>query len=107
MSWVGLDDMVRTYVHALCESSLEGPVNAVAPHAATAAEFAATLGRVLHRPAFLPVPSFGPRLVLGREGAEALVEADQWASAEKLLSSGFEPQYPALEAALKHTLLKV
>lgn len=56
VSWISLDDMVRAYAHVILSSTADGPLNAVAPGTVTAGEFARTLGRVLHRPALLPVP---------------------------------------------------
>ncbi|PWH06297.1 TIGR01777 family protein [Brachybacterium endophyticum] len=104
ISWITLDDMVRAYAHALLSDELSGPVNAVGPQPVSSAEFARTLGRVLHRPALIPTPAFGPALVLGREGARELVRADQDVDASRLLGSGFAPEYPELEEALRHVL---
>lgn len=104
LSWITLDDMTRAYAHALCADDLEGPVNAVAPAPVTSREFARTLGRVLHRPSLVPVPGFGPALLLGREGAKELVRADQDVDASRLLGSGFDPVHTELEQALRHVL---
>lgn len=104
VSWITLDDMARAYVHALLTPALSGPVNAVAPQPVTAQELARTLGRVMHRPSAVPVPAFGPRLLLGREGAQALVEADQAVSDGRLRGSGFAAADPDLESALRHVL---
>lgn len=104
LSWITLDDMTRAYAHALCADDLEGPVNAVAPAPVTSREFARTLGRVLHRPSLVPVPGFGPALLLGREGAKELVRADQDVDGSRLLGSGFAPAHTELEQALRHVL---
>ncbi|EUA31546.1 nucleoside-diphosphate sugar epimerase domain protein [Mycobacterium intracellulare] len=53
------------YHRALWDAALSGPVNAVAPQPVRNAEYTSTLAAVLHRPAVLPVPSLGPRLLLG------------------------------------------
>ena len=103
-SWITLDDLVRVYAHALLTEELTGPVNAVAPAPASAQKLAKTLGTVLQRPSAVPVPPFGPRLLLGSEGAKELVEADQTVSDERLRASGFCPAYPRLEPALRHVL---
>lgn len=105
-SWITLDDMARLYLHAVTAAELQGPVNAVAPSVVTAGEFARELGRVLRRPSLLPTPGFGPRLLLGEKGAEALVATDQRVSARKLLDSGFEFGQPRLGQALRHVLQK-
>lgn len=106
LSWIGIDDLVRSYVHALFTPSLEGPVNAVAPNPVNNGDFAATLGTVLRRPAAIPTPSFGPKLLLGSEGYDQLINTDQRVSADKLMRSGFEFAHPTLEPALRHTLLR-
>ncbi|MFF5793309.1 TIGR01777 family oxidoreductase [Paeniglutamicibacter sp. NPDC012692] len=103
-SWVGIDDMAGIYVHALFTPDLSGPVNAVAPNPVQAKEYAQILGKVLRRPARLPVPKFGPRLLLGEEGASELAFADQRVSSGKLVASGYEFRHADLEAALRHTL---
>ena len=56
MSWISLDDLVAALVFALENDALAGPVNFVAPTPVTNAEFTRTLGHVLKRPTFLPVP---------------------------------------------------
>lgn len=104
ISWITLDDMTRAYAHALQDDALDGPVNTVAPQTSTAQEFARTLGRVLHRPALLPVPAAGPALLLGRDGARELVRADQRVSGSRLRDSGLEVAYPELDGALRHVL---
>ena len=101
---MGLDDMAGIYVHALLTPDLAGPVNAVAPHPVQAKEYSQILGKVLRRPAKLPVPNFGPRLLLGEEGASDLAFADQRVSCGKLVASGYEFRHADLESALRHTL---
>lgn len=106
MSWIGLDDMARAYVHALFTPACEGPVNAVAPRPVTAGEFAQTLGRVLHRPAVVPTPAFGPKLLLGREGADQIIDTDQRVSSSKLAGTGFMFAQGTLADALRHALMR-
>src|SRR6201999_943691 len=77
LSWIGIDDLVDVYHRALWDAALSGPVNAVAPQPVRNAEYTRTLARVLHRPAVLPVPSLGPRLLLGTQGARELACASQ------------------------------
>lgn len=104
VSWIALDDVVRAFAHAALTPDVQGPLNAVAPQPVTSREFARTLGRVLGRPALLPVPAAGPRLVLGGEAAEQLIRTDQDVSDARLRSSGFEPAHSTLEQALRHAL---
>ena len=58
--WIGIDDLVDVYYRAVLDPELSGPVNAVAPTPVRNREYSATLARVLHRPAVVPVPAFGP-----------------------------------------------
>lgn len=103
-SWVGIDDMAGIYAHVLLTPAVTGPLNAVAPHPVQAWEYAQTLGRVLRRPSKLPVPRFGPKLLLGEEGAKELAYADQRISSDKLVASGYEFRHGILELALRHNL---
>jgi uncharacterized protein (TIGR01777 family) len=98
-SWISIDDEVGAIVHLLT-ADVEGPVNLTAPNPVTAAEFASTLGTVLRRPSFLPVPSFGPKLLLGKEAAEELLFAGQRVVPTKLTASGYSFAYPELAGAL-------
>ncbi|SDB90035.1 hypothetical protein GA0111570_10762 [Raineyella antarctica] len=106
MSWIGLDDMVRVYASAVLDPEWTGAVNAVAPHPVSAGAFATRLGRVMHRPSLVPTPAFGPKLVLGREGADVLVRTDQRVSSARLESLGFRFSHPELEPALRHALAR-
>ena len=69
LSWIGIDDLADVYLRALVDAALSGPVNAVAPDPVRNADYTRTLGNVLRRPTVIPVPGFGPRLLLGEEGA--------------------------------------
>jgi uncharacterized protein len=102
-SWIDLDDLVGVIHHALFERSLHGPVNAVAPTPVRQAELARTLGRVLRRPAILPLPAPVVRALLGELGREVLL-AGQRVRCDRLLASGFRFDFPALEDSLRHQL---
>ena len=82
---------------------LDGPVNATAPHPVSNREFAETLGRVLGRPALLPVPAAALRFAFG-EMAEVTVLAGARVLPARLQESGFAFRYPDLEPALRHLL---
>jgi uncharacterized protein len=104
VAWVGIDDLVDVYLRALVDSGVRGPVNAVAPGAVTNREYTATLARVLRRPALLAVPSWGPRLALGTEGAREFGLAGQRAKPAVLEAAGHQFRHPGLEQALRHLL---
>ncbi len=75
-SWISIDDEVAAIAHLLTADTV-GPVNLTAPQPVTNAEFTDTLGDVLHRPTFLPIPKFGPKLLLGGELADNLLYSGQ------------------------------
>ena len=102
LAWIGLDDLLDIYLRAVTDPDLSGPVNAVAPEPVRNIDYTRTLARVLHRPALLPVPAFGPRLLLGAEGAAELVQASQYVRAEALIGAGHHFRQPHLEQALRH-----
>jgi len=103
MSWVSLDDVLASVLHALVTASLEGPVNVVAPQAVSNAEFTKTLGRVLRRPTIFPLPAFMARLVFG-EMADGLLLSSTRVTPARLQETGFSFGYPGLEDALRHVL---
>ncbi|MDB4900085.1 MAG: hypothetical protein JWN53_1893 [Gemmatimonadetes bacterium] len=103
LSWITLEDELRAIEHALNEDSARGPVNLVAPTPVTNAEFAATLGRVLQRPAVVPVPAFALELLYG-EMAGATVLASQRVLPRALERTGFEFASDSLEKGLRRIL---
>lgn len=103
-SWITLDDIVRVFAHAALTPEVEGPVNGVAPNPVTSRRFARTVGEVLRRPSLVPVPGFGPKLLLGADAASELVQADQNVSDARLQAGGFDAAHQELEPALRHVL---
>ncbi len=104
MSWITRADMVRALLAMIDDASLQGAVNAVSPQPVTNAEFAQTLGRVLRRPALIPVPAVALRVAFG-EMAEQILLASQRVRPARLAQSGFAWDEPALEGAL-HAVLR-
>jgi uncharacterized protein (TIGR01777 family) len=102
-SWIGVDDAAGAIHHALVTDGLDGAVNAVAPAPVRNAELAAALGRVLRRPAVLPVPAAVLRAGLG-EMADALLLASARVVPTRLEASGYRFRTPELDAALGHLL---
>lgn len=102
MPWVHVADVVGLIGLALAAGGLRGPLNLVAPGAATNAELTRALGRVLRRPAFMVVPRFALRLLFGAM-SETLLGSQRVvpAAAEQ---AGYRFRYPRLEAALADLL---
>lgn len=100
--WVHVSDLARFCLFAIDHDEVRGAYNLVAPGIVRQGEFATTLGRVLSRPAILPVPKFALKLALG-EVADAIC-ASQRVVPERTLASGFTFQHPTLQAALANAL---
>jgi uncharacterized protein len=103
ISWIALDDVLGAVEHIFLKESLSGAVNMVGPRAITNATFTETLARVLNRPAFLTIPAFAIRLLLGEMGRALLLTSTR-ATPRRLISSGYPYIYPDLEGALRHVL---
>jgi uncharacterized protein (TIGR01777 family) len=103
VSWVALDDVVYAIHHSLYRDDLVGPANALSPNPVTNEQLGRTLGRVLRRPAFAPLPAFAARALFG-ELADELLLASCRARPARLERAGFRFSYPELEPALRHLL---
>ncbi|MEO7674744.1 MAG: TIGR01777 family oxidoreductase, partial [Pyrinomonadaceae bacterium] len=103
MSWVSLDDVIAVINFALENEGLRGAVNVVAPNPVTNEEFTKTLGSVLYRPTFLPLPEFAVNLVFGEMG-DALLLASTRVIPKRLVDANFEFKYTDLKTALEHAV---
>ncbi|MCM6774114.1 TIGR01777 family oxidoreductase [Nocardia sp. CDC159] len=104
LPWIGIDDLTDIYHRALWDTDLSGPVNATAPQPVRNSDYTRTLARVLHRPALLPIPKFGPALILGGEGVDELAAASQRAVPARLIAVGHHFRDQDLESNLRHLL---
>ena len=104
-SWISITDEVNAIVHLLT-SSLSGPVNLTAPEPVTNAEFTKTLASVVSRPALVPIPSFGPKILLGNELADALLFTGQRVIPAALTRDGYVFTHQTLDVALRALLKK-
>lgn len=102
-SWISRTDEVRA-IRFLLEADVSGPVNLTAPAPVTNAEYTKVLGKVLGRPTLLPIPSFGPKLVVGSELASTLLFDSIRAEPRALVDAGFAFEHPDLESALRAEL---
>ena len=98
MSWIHRDDLVAIVIAALEDPAYRGVYNAVAPEAATMAQFSTALGRSLGRPSLLPVPGPILQLLLG-DGAQVVLKG-QRVLPQRLKQQAFPFRYPTLSAAL-------
>lgn len=101
-SWIHRDDVVNLILYALQNPQIEGVLNATAPNPVRMNELCETLGEILKRPSWLPVPSFALELLLG-DGAKVVLEGQQ-VLPKRTLVSGFKYEYPTLKLALEEIL---
>ena len=102
-SWISIDDEVRAILHLLT-SQLSGPVNLTAPNPVRNQDYTKALGRELGRPTVLPIPRFGPKLLLGGELAETLLYQSQRVLPAALEADGFRFRHPTIEDCLAAVL---
>jgi hypothetical protein len=102
-SWISIHDEVEAVRHVIRTPALSGPVNLTSPYPVRNEEFAATLGRVLRRPAILPVPRFALRVALGDFADEGLLGSKRLLP-RRLEDSGFVFRHPEFEPALRALL---
>ena len=101
-SWIHLDDIVGLIIQALTKPTMEGVYNATAPQPVRMNDLSTTMGNVMNRPSWLPVPGFAIEAILG-DGAKVVLEG-QKVLPKRTLESGFEYQYPNLQSALTQIL---
>ena len=97
--WVHLDDVAGAVLFALDTEAARGPLNVTAPEPVTNGELSRTLGRVLRRPAFAPVPGLAVKALYGEMAT--IVTTGQRAVPARLTELGYEFRRPELEAALR------
>ncbi|MEL6179169.1 MAG: TIGR01777 family oxidoreductase, partial [Myxococcota bacterium] len=102
LPWIHWEDACGMMLWALDQSDVEGPLNVTAPDPPTIKAFTKTLGRVMRRPSWVPVPGMLMRAVAG-ERATALLEG-QNAIPHKALNMGYTFTRPRLEGALRDLL---
>jgi uncharacterized protein (TIGR01777 family) len=104
-SWVSLDDQIYAIHHLMMTPECEGRFNLTAPNPLTQKQFAKTMGKVMRRPAFAPLPGFVLKILLG-EMAQSLVLDGQRVLPNRLVESGYTFQHENLEACLRQCLGK-
>ncbi|MEH2128005.1 thylakoid membrane protein ThyD [Nostoc sp.] len=101
-SWIHVDDLVNLILQALTKPQIEGVYNATAPNPVRMADLSQTLGQVMNRPSWLPVPAFAIEALLG-DGAIVVLEGQQ-VIPKRTVQTGFEYKYPNLQPALTQIL---
>ena len=104
MSWIHLADLIGLIHFILEKKDFRGAVNGTAPNPVTMKEFTQTLGAVLRRPAFFPVPAFALKILLGE--MSDLLLTGQRVLPKRALGAGYVFRYPRLKEALEAILKK-
>ena len=102
--WISIDDATDILTRGVLDPAWSGPVNAVSPTETLNRDLTAALSSELRRPAFIPIPSIGPAIILGRQGAQELALANQRVSPQMLLDADHVFRYPTLDRTLAHEL---
>lgn len=101
-SWIHREDLVNLILQALTDTSYAGVFNATAPNPVRMGEFCQTLGTVMNRPSWLPVPDFALELLLG-DAAKVVLEGQQ-VLPKRTEKQGFQFQYATVKPALEEVL---
>ncbi len=100
MSWISLEDQIRAILFVLENDNIRGAVNLTSPNPATNEQFTKTLGEVLYRPTFLPLPEFAVGMIFGEMGDALLLDSTK-VLPKRLEDAGFEFKYPELKPAIE------
>jgi uncharacterized protein (TIGR01777 family) len=102
-SWIHLEDEVEAILFLIEREDSSGIFNLVAPHQTTQKEFVHTMGKIMRRPSWFPVPGFVLRTIFGEMAKETLLSG-QRVSPKRLLDGGYRFLYPEAELALMEIL---
>jgi len=101
-SWVHMADLAQAFIFLLAHKEISGAINLCSPNPVRNKDLGKAIGKVLHRPSFLPAPGFMIELILGEFGSVLL--KGQRVIPRRLLDAGFKFRYPDIEAALKSVI---
>jgi NAD dependent epimerase/dehydratase family enzyme len=96
-------DLAEAFIFLLAKKDISGPVNICSPQPVRNLELGHAIGRVLHRPSFLPAPGFMIKLILGEFGS-VLLEG-QRVIPKRLLDAGYKFTHPGIDQALKDIIV--
>ncbi|WP_369901174.1 TIGR01777 family oxidoreductase [Bacillus manliponensis] len=104
LSWIHLEDAIRMIHFAMETKEIQGALNITSPNPATMKEFGKTIAQVIHRPHWLPIPSFALQALLGE--MSMLVLQGQHVVPNKAVQHGFKHSFPYLKEALQQIITK-
>ena len=98
MPWIHVDDIVNLFAFLVDKQDAEGIFNGCAPTPVNNKTFTKSLAKQLHRPAFLTIPTWFLKLLLGE--MSRLLLTGQQALPEKAQALGFSFAYTDLNSAI-------
>ncbi len=104
-SWISIEDAIGVLEFLLRRDDISGPVNGVSPKVVDNAELTRTLGKVLGKPTFLPVPALAIKMMFGEMG-KATVLGNLHVVPKRLEAANYDFRFESLESALSHLLGK-
>ncbi|MGB7486248.1 MAG: TIGR01777 family oxidoreductase, partial [Phormidesmis sp.] len=104
-SWIHIDDLVSLFIKAVLDPSMHGVYNGTAPEPVRMKDLAQTLGEVMDRPSWLPVPDFAIETLLG-DGAVVVLKG-QKVLPERTQAAGFTYEYAEPKAALADVVKRI
>ncbi len=103
-SWIHITDEVNAILFLIHDNQAKGVFNLASPNPVSNEEFGRTIGQVMKRPHYFPIPGFAMRLAFGE--VSLMVLEGQKVIPQKLLEAGYIFKFPGLEDALKDLLKK-
>ncbi|PWB50912.1 MAG: TIGR01777 family protein [Anaerolineales bacterium] len=101
-SWIHIKDEIEAIRYLIMHNDAQGVYNLTSPSPLSNDEFGRTLGKVLKRPHYFPVPATAMKLALG-EVASMVLEGDRVVP-KRLLELGYQFKFPFLADALADLL---
>ena len=105
LSWIHIDDVLKSILFLLKESQPTGIYNLTAPNPVQTKEFYRILGDTINRPSWLHIPEMFIKLGTGKMGKELLL-ASQRVYPKILLDAGFQFHYTQLNSALSQIFFR-
>jgi NAD dependent epimerase/dehydratase family enzyme len=102
LSWIHVDDLVGILMLALEVERARGPINGTAPEPETYRDFAKSIGRVMGRPSWIPVPGFALKILLGE--MTDMITTGQRVLPKKVQELGYQFKYPTSDRAIRQIL---
>lgn len=102
VSWIHIQDVLQMIHFLITHPEINGIVHATAPTPVTMEQFGRTIGKVLRRPHWIPVPGFALKLLLGE--MSMLVLEGQKVLPERIQKLGYEFTFTNVEEALYNIL---